>query len=142
MPIFLASNSDQNHAYAMKTYNCCKGNSNLTSDVIGPFEFGTYRFLEDSKNNEQEDINNLRLDDLKCIIEIRDQGYIYEEVVINKEKTSGCWFAIPHSAKMIFVNKKKNIKENKRRKILETNYLLLLWSRWGRKDWLDIRVIL
>ncbi|KAF0519666.1 hypothetical protein F8M41_016520 [Gigaspora margarita] len=102
IPIFLASNLDQNRTYAIKTYNCCKvysqcrdffdlskiykhctdlcihsntrwGNGNLISDVIGPFEFGTYQFLEGSENNAQEDINDLRLDDLKCIMEIRDK---------------------------------------------------------------------
>ena len=89
MPIFLAGNSDQNRAYAMKTYNRCKvhsqcrcdffdlskicehctdlcirsyvrwGNGNLTSDVIGPFEFGTYRFLKGSQqDNDLQDKKN------------------------------------------------------------------------------------
>ncbi|CAG8691418.1 14018_t:CDS:2, partial [Racocetra persica] len=86
----------------------------LLSDIIGLFEFGTYRFLEDSDNNNiSEDINELQLDDMKRMIEIHEQELIYEQVVLDKNKILANWFTIPTNAEKVINDKQKFLKKYK-----------------------------
>ncbi|CAG8745107.1 36565_t:CDS:1, partial [Racocetra persica] len=66
----------------------------------------TYRFLEGSDNNNiSEDINELRLDNMKCIIKICDQELTYEQVVLDKNKIPANWFTTPTNAEKVINDK-------------------------------------
>ena len=84
--------------------------------MIDPFKFGVYRFLEGSENNSTEDINDLRLDDMKHIMEIKDQEFTYEEVLLDKNKIPANWYSTPHGAEKIINDKKQILKKIKRKR--------------------------
>ncbi|CAG8779537.1 27368_t:CDS:2, partial [Racocetra persica] len=69
------------------------GDGYLSSDIIGLFEFRTYRFLESSDNNDaSKDINELQLDNIKST-----------------------WFTTPTNAKKVINDKQKFLKKQKRK---------------------------
>ncbi|CAG8813610.1 7473_t:CDS:1, partial [Cetraspora pellucida] len=94
------------------------GRGKISSEIVSLFEFGTYQFL-DGTERETDDINKLKLDDMKRIIKLHDNKIPYKEVITNKELMPANWLSNPQNYKMIerdqfsFINKKKIIFDKK-----------------------------
>ncbi|CAG8789678.1 14640_t:CDS:2, partial [Cetraspora pellucida] len=74
---------DLNKIYDQYNSICeCKltiwGHVKISSNIVSLFEFGTYQFLEETER-ETNNINELKLDDMKRIIKLYDDEILYEE---------------------------------------------------------------
>ncbi|CAG8818460.1 6324_t:CDS:2, partial [Racocetra persica] len=63
----------------------------LLSDIVGLFEFRKYQFLEESENSLPEDINDLKLEEIKQIITICDQQLSNKDAILDKDKISAIY---------------------------------------------------
>jgi len=187
LPNYLVKDSGYNKDYALKKYYRCKEHKNCRCDYIdinnicelcnincirnlailpgiiydvGPWEFGDYRYLDAYDKEDNEEINEIKLNDLKKMKHIQENNISYDDVIKNPNLQPLCWFSSPQNLKLIssdyklltykyeyiskynsddfIINRKMQqwIDENLKRKPDRPKSLLLLGnSRLGKTEW-------
>ena len=59
-------------------------------------------------------------------MEIKDQEFTYEEVLLDKNKIPANWYSIPHGAKKIINDKKQILKKIKRKRFWHPRHFIYM----------------